>query len=184
MNAKIILLNGPAGVGKTTIGRTLAATARNGVCIHGDDLKNFIVTRDLTRVAGGLAYKNAASLACNFIDGGYELVVVDFVFEQPRHVQRFCREIPTAIAIHLVTLWAPLATVLERERSRPHRARLGERVIACYRTLEENLPSLGYLVHNVDHSPAALAAQIAYDVEQGCGLLTPVATRAEIRQER
>jgi len=173
VNAKIILLNGPAGVGKTTIGRALAATARNGVCIHGDDLKNFIVTRDLTQVAGGLAYKNAASLACNFIDGGYDLVVVDFVFEQPHHVQRFCREISATIAIHLVTLWAPLPTVLARERARPHRERLGERVIVCYRTLEANLSALGHVVHNVEQSPAVLAAQIAHDVEQGQGLLTP-----------
>jgi MoxR-like ATPase len=42
----VVLLNGPAGVGKTTVGRRLAASARNGVCVHGDDLRRFVVTRE------------------------------------------------------------------------------------------------------------------------------------------
>jgi 2-phosphoglycerate kinase len=46
----VVLLNGPAGAGKTTVGRKLAAGARNGVCVHGDDLKGFVVSRDLATV--------------------------------------------------------------------------------------------------------------------------------------
>ena len=86
---QIVILNGPAGVGKTTIGRELAATIQNGVCIHGDDLRNFIVSHQSDSVESGLGYKNAATVALNFITGGYELVVVDYVFEHPRHVERF-----------------------------------------------------------------------------------------------
>ncbi|HRW05048.1 MAG TPA: AAA family ATPase, partial [Caldilineaceae bacterium] len=117
MTPRIILLNGPAGVGKTTVGRALAATAANGVCIHGDDLKHFIVTQQPGQVAAGLAYQNAASVARNFAGGGYELIVVEFVFEHPRHVARFCTALATdSIPIHLFTLWAPLELVLQRER--------------------------------------------------------------------
>ena len=42
----MVVLNGPPAVGKTTVGRRLAATARNGVCVHGDDLKRFVVATE------------------------------------------------------------------------------------------------------------------------------------------
>src|SRR3712207_3602106 len=59
----VVLVNGPPGVGKTTVGRLLAETARNGVCIHGDDLKRFVVAREEGTVEGGLASVGAAALA-------------------------------------------------------------------------------------------------------------------------
>ena len=52
---RVVIVNGPAGVGKTTIGRLLAARAANGVCIHGDALADFIVTRVAGSVEQGLA---------------------------------------------------------------------------------------------------------------------------------
>lgn len=39
------MLNGPSGVGKSTIARLLAGRVANGACIHGDALADFIVTR-------------------------------------------------------------------------------------------------------------------------------------------
>ena len=64
MTARLILLNGPAGVGKTTVGRLLAGLVPNGACIHGDSLKDFVVSRVEGAVGGGLGYVNgAASLA-------------------------------------------------------------------------------------------------------------------------
>lgn len=67
---RVVLLNGPAGVGKTTAGRRLAATARNGTCVHGDDLKHFVVSRDPDTVQGGLSYVGGAALADVFLDAG------------------------------------------------------------------------------------------------------------------
>lgn len=57
---RVVLLNGPAGAGKTTVGRRLAATARNGICVHGDDLERFVVTRDPSTIEDGLTYVGAA----------------------------------------------------------------------------------------------------------------------------
>jgi predicted ABC-type ATPase len=48
---RVVINNGPSGVGKTTIGRLLAARVTNGVCIHGDALAGFIVARDLDAVS-------------------------------------------------------------------------------------------------------------------------------------
>jgi ABC-type transport system involved in cytochrome c biogenesis ATPase subunit len=56
---QVVVLNGPAGVGKTTVGRRLAGTARNGACVHGDDLKRFVVAREPGTVEQGLSYVGA-----------------------------------------------------------------------------------------------------------------------------
>jgi hypothetical protein len=48
--------------------------------------------------------------------------------------------------VHLLTLWAPLATVVVREAARADRARLGARVVDCWRELEANLGELGSVV--------------------------------------
>src|SRR3954452_25415173 len=107
----VVLVNGPAGVGKTTVGRRLAATARNGICIHGDELKGFIVARDPRAVGRGLSYAAGAALADVFLDAGYELVVFEFVFPSGRHVGRFQDALRTFVTVHLPTLWAPLTRV-------------------------------------------------------------------------
>jgi energy-coupling factor transporter ATP-binding protein EcfA2 len=104
--AAVVLLNGPSGVGKTTVGRLLAGRVRDGACVHGDDLSNFVVSRNDDDVQLGLGYVNAATVAANFVRGGYERVVVDYVFEHPRHVTQFVDAFDVDCDLHVVTLWA------------------------------------------------------------------------------
>jgi chloramphenicol 3-O-phosphotransferase len=143
---RVVLLNGPAGVGKTTAGRRLAATARNGVCVHGDDLKHFVVSRDPDTVPSGLSYVGGAALADVFLDAGYDLVVFEFIFTRRRHVERFRRALRSDVPVHLLTLWAPLATVAAREAVRSNRERLGARVAECWHELAAHLDELGVVI--------------------------------------
>jgi hypothetical protein len=121
---RVVIVNGPAGVGKTSTAQALAAMGRSGACVHGDDLKRFVVRRD-TRVATGLGYRNGATVAGNFIEGGYDLVVFDFVFEDPDGVGVFLDAYTASAPVHLFTLWADLPTVVAREaRATTHGRRL------------------------------------------------------------
>ena len=160
MTARVILLNGPPGVGKTTVARMLAARASNGACIHGDSLKHFVVSRVDGAVRGGLSYVNGATVAGNFIHAGYDLVVFEFIFEQPSHVDSFVSAFRAPTPVHLFTLWAPLETVLARERSRSNREPLKDRVIACHETMTQNLAMLGVRIETAEREPAMIARTI------------------------
>jgi chloramphenicol 3-O-phosphotransferase len=146
---RVVIVNGPAGVGKTTIGRLLARRAPNGVCIHGDGLAKFIVTRVEGAVETGLGYVNGATIAANFIRAGYDLVVFEYCLESAAHVRRFLDAYDAAAPVSLLTLWAPLDVVVERERERVGRTPLRERVEAGYRAMESSLGELGHIVQNV-----------------------------------
>ena len=98
---RVVILNGPPGVGKTTIGRLLAARAANGACIGGDALAGFIVTRVAGSVDQGPGYVNGATIAANYLRAGYDLVVFEYSFEHPRHVHRFLEAYDEAAPVSL-----------------------------------------------------------------------------------
>jgi hypothetical protein len=156
---RVVILNGPAGVGKTRVGRLLAGRVANGVCIEGDALARFIVTRTPGAVRQGLGYENGATIAANYIRGGYDLVVFEYCFEERQHVERFLDVYTAPAPVFLFTLWAPLAVVERRERERRGRSRLGERVVACYRAMEGHLGELGEVVEAIA-DPADIAELI------------------------
>lgn len=151
---RVVILNGPSGVGKTTIGRLLAGRASNGVCIHGDALAGFIVRRESDAVERGLGYVNGATIASNFVRAGYGLVVFEYVFEGASHVQRFLDAYDAAAPVHLFTLWVELAVVQARGRERS-----GDRVVACHEAIGANLGELGFVVENTG-DPGNVAARL------------------------
>jgi predicted kinase len=168
-----VILNGPPGVGKTTVGRLLAARVRNGVCIEGDALAGFIVTRDPEAVSTGMGYENGATLAANFVRAGYDMVVFEYCFEEPAHVRRFLDAYDGAAPVALFTLWAPLAVVRERESGRAGRPPLGERVAACHAAMERRLDELGEIV-DTGVAPAEAAELIDRRSRAAAGPHAPV----------
>lgn len=90
----------------------LARTAANGVCIRGDDIKSFVVARaEPTTVGLGLTYVGAAVLTDVYLAAGYDLVVVDFIFERPDHVRRFTHALTSSAGVLLITLWTRIDVI-------------------------------------------------------------------------
>lgn len=117
MSARVIVLNGPAGVGKTTVGRQLAARSANGVCLVGDSLREFVITRDRHRPTG-LAFRAAAALIEVYAEAGFERIVFDYVFEGPEHLRPFRAALSPALDFTLITLWAEPEVLRVRKAAR------------------------------------------------------------------
>lgn len=163
------MLNGPPGVGKTTVARALAATVPNGACVHGDELRNFIVARQPKTVRSRTTYRAAARVAAVFIESGYDLVVVDYVFRDMNHLGEFAAELALDVPLYCFVLWAPLAVVQERERTRLRRRRLGKVVSETYATIQANIDSLGWLVQTQDRPVTDVVNEVLAAVELGHG---------------
>jgi len=157
----LVIINGPPGVGKTTVSKALARLRAGTVCVHGDDLRAFAPDDARVHLGGGSTYRAGAALACTYLGMGASWVIFDYCFLRPSHVEYFVGALPPDVATTMFTLWAPLATVKARERGRSGRTPLGLAVDECYREIANNLDSLGTLVDADLMTPADLARDLA-----------------------
>lgn len=155
----VVLINGPAGIGKSSVAPRVAARAANGACIAGDALRRFIVNRAApVAVDLGLAYIGAAALTDVFLDAGYELVVVDFVFEHPRHISRYTEALSSRVPVLAVTLWAPLDVVQRRHAQRRRDAQRSGSAESSWHAIAPHLDDLGTVIDATGTVEQTLAA--------------------------
>jgi len=159
-NYKIIIINGPPGVGKSTIAELLAQSSQNSVCIRGDDIKHWIVNRNSEELTKGLTYINGGTCCKNYFKAGYELIVFEYVFTKKVDVERFIENCGTRESCFLFTLIAPLSIIKQREKSRLNREGLGKAVDIAYDEIIKNKADLGTFINTEFISPQEICKLI------------------------
>ena len=144
----VVIINGPAGVGKTTITGILAPRLPGTVNVAGDDILHFAPADARAYLGPGSTYRAGGTLVKAYLEMNAPRVLFNYVFTEPSHVGAFCRWLAPATPVHLFTIWAPFDIVQQREATRPGREPLGARVLETYRALEQNLGDLGNIVAN------------------------------------
>jgi predicted kinase len=163
----IVILNGPPGVGKTTVAKMLKQRLLGTVCIHGDELRAFAPEVPRKHLGGGSTYRAAAVLACSYLQMGAPRVLFDYCFLRPSHLHHFTQAMPDEASLHLFTLWAPLKLVQHRERTRDGRQPLGDAVEECYQEMQGHLPRLGTVVDATAADAQSLAESIDAQLPAG-----------------
>ncbi len=154
--AHVVVLNGPAGVGKTTICKHLAQTFPRTVAISGDAVREFSPNDARDWLGPRSTYRASASLISSYLEMGAGRVLFDYIFETRDAFETFRDLLPEKTPVHLFTIWAPLETVIAREANRPNRERLGDRVIHTYEVMQRNLDYLGEIIQNTGSIEAVI----------------------------
>jgi len=158
--SEVIVLNGPPGVGKSTVLAELRRLVPGSVAIGGDELRAFAPADARAHLGGGATYRAGGVLAGAYLAMGGQLVIFDYVFLRAAHFRYFSEGLPEATVVKVFTLWAPLSTVMERDRERTERQRIGPGARECYLEMQHNLGIMGQIVDNTAGDPGRAAAHI------------------------
>jgi len=155
-----VILNGPPGVGKTTVAAILRKFVASTVVISGDELRAFAPEDVRAHLGGGATYRAAGALAATFLRLGAERVIFEYVFLRRAHFDNWGESLRECVAPRVITLWAPLDVVIAREKTRRGPPRLGHAVSDCYREMSANSAAMGKIIETATLSAEAVAARV------------------------
>lgn len=155
----LVVVNGPPGVGKTTVSRLLARHLEGTVCIQGDALRAFSPPTPRAHLGRGSTYRAAAALACAYLRMGAPRVIFDYCFLRPAHVAYLVENLDNT-RVEFFTLWASLPTVKAREQRRCGRSPLGAAVDECHAEIQRHLSDLGEVL-DAREPPEVIAEALA-----------------------
>ena len=157
----LVLINGPAGVGKSTLARNFVETHAASVVISGDDLKRASSRRTERPVVVGLTFRLGGVLCREMLALGYEYVLFDFIFSRREHVDRFREALgPEVDEPHLVTLWASPEVLGRRRAGRREDPALRTLMDHSAERMRAHLHELGHVIDTDVHDPRRLLARI------------------------
>jgi adenylylsulfate kinase-like enzyme len=154
-------LSGMPGSGKSTVGRLLAESFERSAFVEGDAIQHELTIRGLVNPGDALLpeeslsqlhlrYKNCASLADNFVEAGFNVVVDSFVAHRSLidHFSSHLRSRPLAF----VTLAPPLEVSLQRDATRNIK-QVGHVFRHLYDDMLDQLSGHGLWIDNSEQTP-------------------------------
>ena len=173
----ILLLRGPASVGKSTIGRLLGEKLPSLARVDLEDLMRLLPDPEWDERRSAVTLRNAAALAASFGAAGYDLLV-EGRFARAGDLDRVLAAVRESAEnprgpVFLFTLTAPLEALRKRNSSRPAGERAADAELrATYEAFREAAETRGYFLDSRDLDPRETARLILETRERGKGRLT------------
>jgi hypothetical protein len=158
--AEVIILNGPPGVGKSTLAAELRMLVAGTVSISGDELRGFAPADARAHLGGGATYRAAGVLSAAFLEMGAARVLFDYVFVRSAQFRYFREALLAVQCVHVFTLWAPREIITERDAARASRPRLDLGSCDSYSEMQQNLAEMGQIIDAASADAGQLARHI------------------------
>jgi shikimate kinase len=170
----LIVLNGPVGVGKSTVARASAERLRRER--RGTAVIDLDVVYGMARQSEGFgdvatwraARSAAPAMATAFFDAGLDVVIVEGGFDSVEELADVTARVPVEVRTLVVTLEASFATVWQRVSTDPDPGRVASRHEPFLQQLHDQfrdaLPSLasaGVVLNAERRTPEELASAVS-----------------------
>jgi len=157
---EVIVINGPPGVGKSSVTAQLRTLVPGTVAISGAQLRAFAPPDARAHLGGGATYRVAGALASAFMQLGAKRVLFEYEFLRASHLAYFRDALTVSAELHVFTLWAPLECLVERSGGQPDARPSGLTLVDSHREMATNLSQLGQIVETDRLSAAEVARHI------------------------
>jgi broad-specificity NMP kinase len=179
-NQTLLVINGPAGVGKSTIASLLVKKRKGSALVRGDQLKDFVIDKPDDDRASRVTYRNGAAVCSELLESGFRFVVFDFIFNDLDARNDFLTRVQPAVSFVtvFVTLWASQHVVLNRRRSRIEEDRYVHLMEESWNQISSQLSELGEDIDTNDRTPEQVCSSIEelikleHTLQQGVALVT------------
>jgi predicted kinase len=158
----LLILTGPPAAGKNAVGRSLARHIQRCALIDVDQVRQMVVQGHVPPWAGAagreqklLGVANACLLAESFMDGGYEVVLLDVVDDETAALYRH----RLAVGKLVIVMLLPDAAEIERRNSR--RPVLSPTEVAMLDAQQRDFDGYDLKIDNTSLSPEQAADRLA-----------------------
>jgi ABC-type phosphate transport system ATPase subunit len=118
-NSMIVIVNGPCGVGKSTIAKELENMFEDCAHIKADDVHCFIVNSEIIPEHIRMTDINIESLVKNFRANGFSNIIIDNVYEKVEHLIQIKQRLSQYDSeIYSILLYCELSENIRRDMKR------------------------------------------------------------------
>lgn len=167
----IIIINGPPGIGKSTIARKLTKKLKRAAVIEVDRVKYFSVDARKRTESIDIGDQQVFMMVQALRSSGKANIVLDYVYETPKYFQAVVRKLRSIDrGVYAYRLRAVLAENIHRDKRRPASVQMGQRVRELAARLDEQGDSVGYTVETTGLSVEKTAEKIFLLISAEIGL--------------
>ena len=128
--AKLYILTGPAGVGKSTISKGIAEKLEKSVLLEGDDFYHQVIGGYVQAWKEGnhldIFWKVCIDTINNYLNAGYD-VVFNYIIGKDKYLE--LKEIFKNIEFKFIVLLVDEKTILKRDKERPIDCQMKDRCL-------------------------------------------------------
>jgi adenylate kinase family enzyme len=156
----IIIINGPPGIGKTTIANKLSKKLGKSIVIEVDRIKYFAIDKRKASEAIDIGDQQVFAMV-GALKSSKENIIIDYVYETPKYFDAVVKQFRTIDrTVFAYRLRCTLSDNLKRDKRRTKEVRFGPKIKEIATRLDDRGDTVGYTVESTGLSVEKTAEKI------------------------